>query len=250
MRTMRPRPIILAMTLATSGCGRTELIDDSDAGYSTQTASTATGGSTTEVRTAEMSGTSTSVSSVIGIGTDGTGAASSASTSATVIGPTTTTAVGTAIGGSCVISPSSYDQSCTVDTECALVVTADFCLAGCECVGGATINVSAVAQYIAAVANTPLGSGALGNSACPCPSVPAPCCRDGVCTLSGECAQPQDTLAACASAGGTCIYTPLSEIPGACPYEVTNVEATQPVCAYADETCCTGPLTAPGSPPR
>lgn len=126
--------------------------------------------------------------------------------------------------GPCVISASDYDQSCTVDTDCAGVTSGDYCSPGCEC-GGSAINVSALPAFNAAVAATPRGSGALGITACPCPDTMGPCCRHGTCV--GDCFSASDTLSACADAGGTC-YPNTSCTPAGPPGS----------CAYADETCC------------
>jgi hypothetical protein len=124
---------------------------------------------------------------------------------------------------SCIISASDYDQSCKVDGDCAGVTSGNYCMAGCLC-GGSAINVSALPQFNAAVAATPLGSGALGGTGCPCPDTMGPCCRHGTCT--DDCFSAGDTLAACADAGGTCYLTSCSPAgpPGSC--------------AFADETCC------------
>lgn len=133
----------------------------------------------------------------------------------------TTTDVSTA---SCIISASNYDQSCTVGIDCALVTTGNFCVAGCPC-GLSAISGAAFAQYTEAIANTPLGSGAVKLGACSCPPVTGPCCRQGTCTLN--CQSASDTLPACANAGGTCFYGVYCSA-----YGPANS------CAYADESCC------------
>jgi hypothetical protein len=86
-------------------------------------------------------------------------------------------------GGTCVISASSYNQSCTIDSDCRMVSSGNYCSASCLC-GGSAINAAAVAQFDEDVAKTPLGSGALGHLVCPCPAEPVPCCRQGVCQAS------------------------------------------------------------------
>lgn len=90
-------------------------------------------------------------------------------------------------GGACVISASSYNQSCTVDSDCRTVSSGNYCSDTCLC-GGSAINAAAVAQFNEDVSKTPLGSGAFGNVVCPCVAEPVPCCRQGVC---------QGTFAAC-----------------------------------------------------
>ncbi len=83
-------------------------------------------------------------------------------------------------GGACVISASNYDQSCTIDSDCRMVSSGNYCSASCLC-GGSAVNAAAVAQFNEDVSKTPLGSGALGNVICGCPAESGPCCRHGVC---------------------------------------------------------------------
>ena len=66
-----------------------------------------------------------------------------------------------AYSGRCMISASSYDQSCAVDTDCTSVTSTNYCSVNCLC-GGSAINVGARAQFNEDVSKTPLGSGALG----------------------------------------------------------------------------------------
>jgi|HubBroStandDraft_6_1064221.scaffolds.fasta_scaffold330402_2 hypothetical protein len=99
---------------------------------------------------------------------------------------------GASDGGACVISASSYDQSCTIDSDCRVVSSGNYCSAMCLC-GGSAINAAAVAQFNEDVSKTPLGSGALGNVLCGCPSENPPCCRKGVCQASfAACSVPAD----------------------------------------------------------
>jgi hypothetical protein len=57
-------------------------------------------------------------------------------------------------GGACMISASSYDQSCMQDTDCVGVRSTNYCNAqACLC-GGSAINMSALAQFNADVATT------------------------------------------------------------------------------------------------
>jgi hypothetical protein len=134
-----------------------------------------------------------------------------------------------AYSGPCMISASSYDQSCAVDTDCTTVTSTDYCAVNCLC-GGSTISVGALSQFNEDVSKTPLGSGALGGAPCGCPSGSGPCCRHGICQLGGACSSPPDTLPACADAGGTCIlgFIGLTCAP----------EGPPDACAYSDETCC------------
>lgn len=73
---------------------------------------------------------------------------------------------------SCVIDTSSYDQSCSVDSDCAAGATfpnptigdgiqsGNYCTPMMLC-GGEAINKRALAQFVADVSRTPLGSGTI-----------------------------------------------------------------------------------------
>lgn len=129
-------------------------------------------------------------------------------------------------GGDCVISASSYDQSCMQDTDCVEVTATNYCNAeACLC-GGSAINMNALAQFNADVATTPLGLHP-GGGGCPCASLFGPCCRQGTCTA--ECSSPADTLPACADAGGTCIPS---------SFAMCGSREVPDACAYSDEVCC------------
>jgi hypothetical protein len=129
-------------------------------------------------------------------------------------------------GGACMISASSYDQSCMEDTDCVEVTSTNYCNAqACLC-GGSAINMSALAQFNADVGGTPLGSHP-GGGGCPCASSFGPCCRQGNCTA--ECYSPADALPACADAGGTCVLS---------AFTTCGNRQVQDACAYSDEICC------------
>jgi hypothetical protein len=130
-------------------------------------------------------------------------------------------------GQDCTISASSYDRSCTVDTDCQEVTSTDYCTANCLC-GGSAINIGAVAAFNEDIGKTPLGSGTL-SGACPCPSSFGPCCRGGTCTTT--CFSPSDTLPSCADAGGTCLVSR----PGG---GTCTMNGPPEACAYSDEVCC------------
>jgi hypothetical protein len=104
-------------------------------------------------------------------------------------------------GGTCFIDTSRYDQSCSLDSDCVaevedagvglrglIVQSGDYCQAMCFCPGMAISRV-AVAQYVADVARTPLGSGAISPQFCDCGVTYAPCCLDGHCF--GACYTPE-----------------------------------------------------------
>jgi hypothetical protein len=131
--------------------------------------------------------------------------------------------------GTCMISASNYDQSCNVDSDCVQVSAGDYCSAAtCTC-GGSAINVGSMAQFNAAVAKTPLGSGALDSVrvVCGCPCESGAVCRSGKCQAAFCGAPSADTLPACADAGGQCAYSMNTTCNGTGP----------PECAYSDECC-------------
>jgi len=84
-------------------------------------------------------------------------------------------------GGS--ILASSYNQSCTSDSDCVLVGSGEnaFCQP-CSCGGLAAINRAALPRFDADVAKTPAGSLPGGTSCSPCcgPTVAA-YCQNGQC---------------------------------------------------------------------
>jgi hypothetical protein len=87
-------------------------------------------------------------------------------------------------GGLRLIPASNYDQSCTVNAECAAVGVGnacDPCTAACY---NAAINYRAVPTYLAAFAKPPSG---LLSATCSCPPAFFSCCRDGMCHADLEC---------------------------------------------------------------
>jgi hypothetical protein len=83
--------------------------------------------------------------------------------------------------GGCVISATSYDQSCNVDSDCVEVSVGDYCSATtCRC-GTSAVNVGALAQFNTDVSKTPIGSGALHTPFCFCPYSAGPFCSQGTC---------------------------------------------------------------------
>jgi hypothetical protein len=64
-------------------------------------------------------------------------------------------------------------------------------VAGCLC-GGSAISATALAQFNADVAKTPLGSGAVQELKCNCPGEFAPCCRQGRCVAGSDCLAAPD----------------------------------------------------------
>jgi hypothetical protein len=91
----------------------------------------------------------------------------------------------------CTIVASNYDQSCGVDTDCRMISAGDYCVAGCLC-GGSAISATALAQFNADVAKTPVGSGAVQELPCNCPAEFAPCCRQGQCVAGSDCLPGSD----------------------------------------------------------
>ncbi len=76
---------------------------------------------------------------------------------------------------SCTINASSYNTSCTKDSDCVAVFSGSFCGHTCAC-ENAAINVSAQAQYEADLSSE-------GPPECPCPASPAVACDRGACAL-------------------------------------------------------------------
>lgn len=87
-------------------------------------------------------------------------------------------------GGVRLIPASNYDQSCTVNAECAAVGVGnacDPCTAACD---NAAINYRDVPTYLAAFAKAPSGSS---SATCNCPATFFTCCRDGMCHADLQC---------------------------------------------------------------
>jgi hypothetical protein len=83
-----------------------------------------------------------------------------------------------------IILASSYDQSCTTDSDCIGVAEGNFCYPGATNCATATISKSANAQYQADVAKTRAASCyAPGN----CGANFGPCCASGLCQVGIQC---------------------------------------------------------------
>jgi hypothetical protein len=129
--------------------------------------------------------------------------------------------------GACLISASNYDQTCTADSDCAVVTSGDYCSTICLC-GGSVINARALPQFNEDVSETPVGTHGVVTGDCACIPPQLPCCRQGMCAMSG-CSGPGDALPACVDAGGTCVLT----------LGLGSCRTGPPdSCAYADESCC------------
>jgi hypothetical protein len=93
------------------------------------------------------------------------------------------------------IQASSYDQSCTVDTDCRLIGEGNACTpCAFNCPSSGAINAGALAQYNSDVANTPAVAASFNGQTCfaGCPAAFGPCCVGGKCQLSttGQCPVP------------------------------------------------------------
>jgi hypothetical protein len=91
----------------------------------------------------------------------------------------------------CTILASNYDQTCSNDSDCVASVgmfavnlrISNYCTNRCLCMSDA-INKKSAAQYLAAISNTPYGSGAFPPwLGCSCTLPGGPCCQGGTCTL-------------------------------------------------------------------
>jgi hypothetical protein len=123
------------------------------------------------------------------------------------------------------IQASSYNQSCTRDSDCIAVAEGNGCLPGAFDCTNAAISKGAYAQYTSDIAKT---QSALCLAPSNCGLGFGPCCRDGKCQMGSGCSSPADTLPSCADAGGTCM-----------PNVITCGTAGPPdACAYSDEMCC------------
>jgi hypothetical protein len=122
-------------------------------------------------------------------------------------------------GAVCVdIDLSSYDQSCTTDSDCAVVTSGELCANYCPC-GGSTINESQLGRYRAAVADVPTGE-------CGCGLAGPPSCVSGTCQFcsmtpgnDGLPACPSDAGASDASTGsdaGQCVDIDLASYDSSC----------------------------------
>lgn len=100
----------------------------------------------------------------------------------------------------CSIERSNYNKSCSSDSDCVRVADnipvdfGDYCQWLCRC-GGDAINQSSVAQYVADVSRTPLGSGTVGGPAmgCSCGFAGPACCLQGQCTAGTGCLGTTDS---------------------------------------------------------
>jgi hypothetical protein len=112
------------------------------------------------------------------------GAAEMPADAPTDVSPEASGAAACTDGGVRLIPASDYDQSCTVNSECAAVGVGnacDPCTAACY---NAAINYREVPRYLAAFAKAPSGSSAL---TCSCPAAFFSCCRDGMCHADLQC---------------------------------------------------------------
>jgi hypothetical protein len=128
----------------------------------------------------------------------------------------------------CPFVASNYPQSCTVDTDCSVVTSGDYCSSQCMC-GGSPINTTGLAQFNADISATPLGSGAIPVASCGCPVFGRVCCLSGTCKIDSFACDQKDTLAACADAGGSC---------GQGVVQCGKGNGPPNSCALPNETCC------------
>jgi len=75
------------------------------------------------------------------------------------------------------IAASSFAQSCTVDGDCTLVPTGNFCMAAGEIDCSESIRVAALGANNSAVSKTPVAEEGIR-----CGASTSPCCQQGQCT--------------------------------------------------------------------
>jgi hypothetical protein len=93
---------------------------------------------------------------------------------------------GTDAATGCVnVDPSTYDRSCTKDSDCIAISSGMWCPGACACCGGnAAINVAGQACYQQTVAAVQSSL----NYTCNCPACrfSKPVCMQGVCTIQNN----------------------------------------------------------------
>jgi hypothetical protein len=127
-----------------------------------------------------------------------------------------------------VVLASQYDQSCAVDSDCVPVGEVGSCPASaCDGCWGAAVNRCAASQYVTAFARAIASSPPGSSCNCPAEGPPGAICRAGKCQLGYS--EPEDTLPACANAGGRCVLSASVDCTRMGPADS---------CAYSDEVCC------------
>jgi hypothetical protein len=143
--------------------------------------------------------------------------------------------------GHCGVGPilaSSYDRSCTKDSDCVAVGVGDACgPCDLDC-PNAAISVGAQAMYLADVAKTPAGTSNGCTVSC-AGEVLGPCCRDGQCHADLECSGPVVDAAADtdADAEASACTVDSSEIACCCDGDVGG---KGPFCSGGSLSCATG----------
>jgi hypothetical protein len=78
--------------------------------------------------------------------------------------------------GTCVqVDPTHFDTTCSVDSDCALVLTGDVCATDCQCIGDTPINTASLSEY-----NQEISGITLEN--CHCAERTTPRCLENQCT--------------------------------------------------------------------
>jgi hypothetical protein len=96
------------------------------------------------------------------------------------LGCTITTPVTSSDSSCASVDPSTYDSSCSKDTDCALIDVGQLCSGGCWCNQTAAINVAGLMKYNAATKGMSPGG-------CSCGFPGTPTCVGGRCALcSGD----------------------------------------------------------------
>lgn len=146
--------------------------------------------------------------------------------------------------GKCVdVVPSSYDQSCQVDSDCIEITAGTICSPSCFC-GGAAISASNQTKYNLQIAG-------IANADCPCAFAGTPQCVQHTCTIcppGAACSEPPidaggDASAAPCAATTDCPSNQVCGFPqtGGCSAHGTCFPVQQVTCGAFSAGCgCDG----------
>lgn len=133
-------------------------------------------------------------------------------------------------GGVCVdIELSSYSQTCTTASDCALIAVGNICSTAGPCAAcpSTPINSSGLAQYTSAI------SGLSITGTCECAGEPVPSCVHGTCTVCGL----GSTDPACSSDAGAALDANVCVNVELSTYDQSCTTASDCVTITAGEIC-------------